>query len=88
MICDLELESNSFLKDANLLSMVLNPDGTAGGSKACDIFQGLLNRCIDVIVHRKDADYGAPHVRNTWSRNMKDIYRSTNSSPIPGRMPG
>ncbi|KAJ6592012.1 hypothetical protein B0H10DRAFT_2233056 [Mycena sp. CBHHK59/15] len=74
MICDLELESNPYLKDANFLSMVLNPDGSAGGFKAGDIFQEFLNRCIDPIVQRKDADYGANHVRNIWSRNIKDIY--------------
>ncbi|KAJ7267142.1 hypothetical protein C8J57DRAFT_1068065 [Mycena rebaudengoi] len=74
MIVDLELESNRFLKDATLLSTVLNPDGTAGKFKPCDIFQELLNRCIDPIVQRKDADYGSNHVRNIWSRNIKDIY--------------
>ncbi|KAJ7497873.1 hypothetical protein B0H11DRAFT_2384714 [Mycena galericulata] len=74
MIVDLELESNAFLRDANLMSMVLNPDGSEGGCKPCDIFQEFLNRCIDPVVQRKDADYGADHVRNTWSRNIKDIY--------------
>jgi hypothetical protein len=74
MIVDLEYESNSFLKDASLLSMVLNPDRTAGEFTAGDIFQELLNRCIDPIVQRKDADYGSNHVRNIWSRNIKDIY--------------
>lgn len=74
MICDLELESNPYLKDANLLSMVLNPDGSAGGFKAGDIFQEFLNRCIEPVVQRKDAEYGANHVRNIWSRNIKDIY--------------
>ncbi|KAJ7674127.1 hypothetical protein B0H17DRAFT_946931, partial [Mycena rosella] len=74
MICDLELESNEFLKDASLLSMVLNPDGGAGDFKACDIYQEFLNRCIDPIVQRKDADYGTNHVHTIWSRNIKDIY--------------
>ncbi|KAJ6480036.1 hypothetical protein DFH09DRAFT_951259 [Mycena vulgaris] len=55
MIVDLELESNSFLKDANLLSMVLNPDGSDE-------------------VQRKDSEYGAHHIRDIWSRNVKDIY--------------
>ncbi|KAJ7289648.1 hypothetical protein C8J57DRAFT_1430275 [Mycena rebaudengoi] len=75
MIVDLELESNQFLKDATLLSTVLNPNGTAGKFKPCDIFQELLNRCIDPIVQRKDADYGSNHVRNIWSRNIQDIYK-------------
>ncbi|KAJ7699248.1 hypothetical protein B0H17DRAFT_1256751 [Mycena rosella] len=74
MICDLELESNPFLKDATLMSMVLNPDGRDGNCKPCDIFQELLNRCIDPVVQRKDTDYGSYHVRNIWSRNIKDIY--------------
>ncbi|KAJ7779878.1 hypothetical protein B0H16DRAFT_1830349, partial [Mycena metata] len=74
MIADIELESNPFLKDAQLMSMVLNPDGEPGDFKACDIYQELLNRCIDPIVQRKDADYGSNHVRNVWSRNIKDIY--------------
>ncbi|KAJ7737980.1 hypothetical protein B0H16DRAFT_1325652 [Mycena metata] len=74
MIVDLEMESNPFLRDATLMSTVINPDGKEGGSKACDIFQEFLNRCIDPVVQRKDADYGAHHVRNVWSRNIKDIY--------------
>ncbi|KAJ7801411.1 hypothetical protein B0H14DRAFT_2312024, partial [Mycena olivaceomarginata] len=55
MICDLELESNSYLKAATLLST-------------------FLNRCVDPLVQRKDADYGSFQVRNVWSRNIKDIY--------------
>ncbi|KAF7372496.1 hypothetical protein MVEN_00111400 [Mycena venus] len=74
MVCDLELESNAALKDATLMSLVLNPDGVAGKFTPCDIFQEKLNKCIDPIVQRKDADYGANHVREIWSRNIKDIY--------------
>ncbi|KAJ7739732.1 hypothetical protein B0H14DRAFT_3168007 [Mycena olivaceomarginata] len=74
MVCDLELESNPALKDATLMSLVLNPDGFAGKFTPCDIFQEKLNKCIDPIVQRKDADYGANHVREIWSRNIKDIY--------------
>jgi hypothetical protein len=37
MVVDLELESNPYLRDANLMSMVLNPDGSDSGCKACDI---------------------------------------------------
>ncbi|KAF8147032.1 hypothetical protein K438DRAFT_1989998 [Mycena galopus ATCC 62051] len=62
MICDLELES------------ILSVQGKGGDFSACDIFQEWLNRCIDPIVQRKDADYGANHVREIWSRNIKDIY--------------
>ncbi|KAJ7726617.1 hypothetical protein B0H16DRAFT_1735544 [Mycena metata] len=74
MIVDLEMESNPFLRDTTLMSTVINPDSKEGGSKACDIFQEFLNRCIDPVVQRKDTDYGAHHVRNVWSRNIKDIY--------------
>ncbi|KAK6969274.1 hypothetical protein R3P38DRAFT_3337119 [Favolaschia claudopus] len=74
MICDLELESNSYLKDASLFSMVLNPDGGHGQFKPCDIYQEFLNKCLDPIVQRKDADYGAFHIRNIYSRNIKDIH--------------
>ncbi|KAJ7672979.1 hypothetical protein DFH06DRAFT_1266807 [Mycena polygramma] len=74
MVADLELESNPFLKDASLMSMVLSPDGKAGNCKPCDIFQELLNRCIDPVVQRKDTNYGSHHVRTVWSRNIKDIY--------------
>ncbi|KAJ7201497.1 hypothetical protein B0H12DRAFT_1036342 [Mycena haematopus] len=74
MICDLELESNEYLKEATLLSTILNPDGTEGTFKPCDIYQEFLNRCIDPLVQRKDADYGAFQMRNVWSRNIKDIY--------------
>lgn len=74
MVVDLELESNPYLKDANLMSMVLNPDGKEGNCKPCDIFQEFLNRCIDPVVQRKDTDYGSYHVRTVWSRNIKDIY--------------
>ncbi|KAJ7761340.1 hypothetical protein B0H16DRAFT_1811124 [Mycena metata] len=35
---------------ATLLSTVLSPGGDAGNFTACDIFQELLNRCIDPIV--------------------------------------
>ncbi|KAK6974759.1 hypothetical protein R3P38DRAFT_2583668 [Favolaschia claudopus] len=73
MICDLELESNSYLKDASLFS-VLNPDGGHGQFKPCDIYQEFLNKCLDPIVQRKDADYGAFHIRNIYSRNIKDIH--------------
>lgn len=74
MVVDLELESNPFLRDASLMSTVLNPDGADGHCQPCDIFQEFLNRCIEPVVQRKDADYGADHVRNVWSRNLKDIY--------------
>ncbi|KAJ7508161.1 hypothetical protein B0H11DRAFT_2185164 [Mycena galericulata] len=74
MVVDLEFESNPFLRDANLMSMVLNPDGREGNCKPCDIFQEFLNRCIDPVVQRKDTDYGSYHVRTIWSRNIKDIY--------------
>ncbi|KAJ7115602.1 hypothetical protein C8R43DRAFT_1138060 [Mycena crocata] len=74
MVVDLELESNPFLRDANLMSMVLNPDGREGNCKPCDIYQELLNRCIDPVVQRKDTNYGSWHVRTVWSRNIKDIY--------------
>ncbi|KAJ7108021.1 hypothetical protein C8R43DRAFT_1140157 [Mycena crocata] len=74
MIVDVELESSPSLKDANLLSMVVSPDGEAGKCQPCDIYQEFLNRCLDPIVQRKDAEYGAEHVRETWARNIKDIY--------------
>ncbi|KAJ7127279.1 hypothetical protein C8R43DRAFT_897578 [Mycena crocata] len=73
MVCDLELESSPALRDASLLSTVLNATGGPGDFSACDIYQELLNRSIDPIVQRKDADYGANHVREIWSRNIKDI---------------
>jgi hypothetical protein len=62
-------------KCATLMSMIINPDDDDEGNwKPCDIFQELLNRCIDPVVQRKDTDYGSYHVRNVWSRNIKDIY--------------
>ncbi|KAK6988318.1 hypothetical protein R3P38DRAFT_3332094 [Favolaschia claudopus] len=74
MICDLEFESNPYLKDATFLSMVVNPTGEEGLFKACDIFQEYLNACTEPIVQRKDAEYGSDLIRNIWARNIKDIH--------------
>ncbi|KAJ7148144.1 hypothetical protein C8R43DRAFT_952750 [Mycena crocata] len=74
MICDLELESSPALKDATLLTTVLSAKGQGGDFGACNIFQEWLNHCLDPIVQRKDADYGADHIREIWSRNIKDIH--------------
>ncbi|KAJ6501793.1 hypothetical protein DFH09DRAFT_1102431 [Mycena vulgaris] len=74
MSCDLELESSPALRNATLDSTVCNPSGKAGGSQACDIFQERMNRELEPIIQRKDTDYGSDHVRNMWSRNLKDIY--------------
>lgn len=74
MACDLELESSLALRNAMLDTMVCNPSGKPGGSHACDIFQERMNRELEPIIQRKDADYGSDHVRNMWSRNLKDIY--------------
>ena len=39
MICDLEYESSPELKEASLLSLVVNPTGEEGGFVAGDIYQ-------------------------------------------------
>ncbi|KAJ7703574.1 hypothetical protein B0H17DRAFT_912268, partial [Mycena rosella] len=74
MAVDLELESSPALRNATLDTMVCNPSGKPGGSQACDIFQERMNRELEPIIQRKDTDYGSDHVRNMWSRNLKDIY--------------
>ncbi|KAJ7232706.1 hypothetical protein C8J57DRAFT_1026619, partial [Mycena rebaudengoi] len=74
MILRFKYESNSFLKDASLLSVVLNPNRTTGKFTVGDIFQELLSCCINPIVQSRDTDYGSNHVRNIWSRNIKNIY--------------
>ncbi|KAJ7732867.1 hypothetical protein B0H16DRAFT_1205987, partial [Mycena metata] len=71
---NLELESSPALKNATLASMVCNPSGRPGGTQACDFFQERMNRELEPIIQRKDTDYGADHIRNMWSRNLKDIY--------------
>jgi hypothetical protein len=69
MICDIEYESSPALKEAILLSLVVNPGGCIPG----DIYQEGLNRGIEPIVQGKEAGFGAYHIRHLWSRNMKDI---------------
>ena len=73
MICDIEYESSPELKEAFLFSLVVNPTGEEGGCVPGDIYQEGLNRGIEPIVQRKDAGFGAYHIRHLWSRNMKDI---------------
>jgi hypothetical protein len=73
MICDLEFKSSPELKEALLLSLVVNPTGEEGGFVAGDIYQEGLNRGIEPIVQKKDANFGAYHIRHLWSRNIKDI---------------
>jgi len=73
MICDLEYESSPELKEASLLSLVVNQTGEEGGFVAGDIYQEGLNRGIEPIVQKKDANFGAYHIRHLWSRNIKDI---------------
>jgi hypothetical protein len=70
MICDLEYKSSPELKEASLLSLVVNPTGEEGGFIAGDIYQEGLNRGIEPIVQKKDAAY---HIQHLWSRNIKDI---------------
>jgi len=73
MICEIEYESSPELKEAFLFSLVVNPTGEEGGCVPGDIYQEGLNRGIEPIVQRKDAGFGAYHIRHLWSRNMKDI---------------
>jgi hypothetical protein len=73
MICEIELESSPALQEAFLLSLLVNPTGEKGGFVPGDIFQEGLNRCIEPIVQRKDAEYGSWHIRHVWARNLKDI---------------
>jgi hypothetical protein len=73
MICDLEYESPPELKEASVLSLVVNPTGEEGGFVAGNIYQEGLNRGIKPIVQKKDANFGAYHIRHLWSCNIKDI---------------
>ena len=73
MICKIELESSPALQEAFLLSLLVNPTGEKGGFVPGNIFQEGLNRCIEPIVQRKDAEYGSWHIRHVWARNLKDI---------------
>ncbi|KAJ7136425.1 hypothetical protein C8R43DRAFT_818403, partial [Mycena crocata] len=70
----IELESSPELGGAVLDSLICNPSGEAGGGQGCDLFQERMNRELEPILQRKDTDYGSNHVRNLWSRNLKDIY--------------
>lgn len=74
MVSHLELESSPELTNATLDTLIINPSGLPGGGQAGDIFQERMNREMEPIVQRKDTDYGSNHVRNLWSRNIKDIY--------------
>ncbi|KAJ7447405.1 hypothetical protein FB451DRAFT_1411825 [Mycena latifolia] len=74
MTADLELESSPALRGATLDTTVCNRSGKHGGFQACDIFQEGMNRELEPIIQRKDTDYGSNHIRNMWSRNIKDIY--------------
>ena len=73
IICEIELESSPALQEAFLLSLLVNPTGEDGGFVPGDIFQEGLNRCLEPIVQRKDAEYGSWHIRHVWARNLKDI---------------
>ncbi|KAF4581448.1 hypothetical protein EYR40_009733 [Pleurotus pulmonarius] len=75
MICMLELESNAELKDAILHSMLINLTGHPGDWQPADIVQELLNRCLEPVIQRKDAQFGSFHIRNHWARNIVDIYK-------------
>jgi hypothetical protein len=55
------------------LSLPVNPTGKKGGFVPGDIFQEGLNRCIELIVQRKDVEYGSWHIRHVWARHLKDI---------------
>ncbi|KAL0948534.1 hypothetical protein HGRIS_011094 [Hohenbuehelia grisea] len=55
-VCDLELDSHKELQEASLTSIVVNPEGKVGGFLEADIFQEGLNRCIEPIIPRKDAE--------------------------------
>lgn len=74
MICDLELESSTALREAILSSMLINITGEEGKWQPGDIIQEFLNRCIEPIIQRKDASFGSNAVREIWARNLKDIY--------------
>ncbi|KAJ7456199.1 hypothetical protein FB451DRAFT_1048472 [Mycena latifolia] len=74
MTAHIELESSPALANASLDTLVCNPSGKPGCGQACDIFQEQMNRELEPIIQRKDTDYGSDHVRNLWSRNLKDIY--------------
>jgi hypothetical protein len=73
MICDMELESSPALREAFLMSLLVNPTGEQGGFVPGDIYQEGLNRGIEPIIQHKDADFGSYHVRHIWARNIKDI---------------
>jgi hypothetical protein len=73
MICDIEFESSPALREAFLMSLLVNPTGESGGFVPGDIYQEELHRCIEPIVQRKDAEYGSWHIHHMWSRNLKDI---------------
>jgi hypothetical protein len=72
--CHIELESGPELAAASLASTICNPSRKRGDFQACDMFQERMNRELEPILQRKDTDYGSNHVRNLWSRNLKDIY--------------
>ncbi|KAJ7466378.1 hypothetical protein FB451DRAFT_1178529 [Mycena latifolia] len=74
MTADLKLESSPALRGATLDTTVCNRSGKHGGFQACDIFQEGMTRELEPIIQRKDTDYGSDHIRNMWSRNIKDIY--------------
>ncbi|KAJ7845241.1 hypothetical protein B0H14DRAFT_2584802 [Mycena olivaceomarginata] len=74
MVCNIELESGPELAVATLASLLCNPSIKPGGFQACDIFQERMNLVLEPVLQRKDNDYGSDHVRNMWSRNLKDIY--------------
>ncbi|KAL0956773.1 hypothetical protein HGRIS_002893 [Hohenbuehelia grisea] len=73
-ICQIEFESNDDLKDLILRSELVNLTGNPGDFQPADIVQEGLNRCFEPLIQRKDTEFGSDHVRNVWSRNIKDIY--------------
>ncbi|KAJ7887465.1 hypothetical protein B0H13DRAFT_1455250, partial [Mycena leptocephala] len=99
MIVDLELESNPFLKDASLLSMVLNLDGSQSGTTTTvltmyvrniwsrnikDIYELKTDFRAGVGLSKRSAKHPKPHERP----EVKTLLAENRSTQLSKRRPG
>lgn len=75
MICRLELESSSALRDTILKTMLVNLSGRAGAFSAADLMQEFFNRLLEAIVDKKGVEYGDQFIRDVISRNLHHFAR-------------
>jgi hypothetical protein len=72
-ICILELESSPGLKEALLLTLVMNLTGLPGHHEECDYVNEFFNRLLEDIIKHKDARFDDTFLRDVISRNLRHL---------------